>query len=81
MELLQEGGLSPQQVMVAATSGGAQALGLQAELGSLEPGLVADLLVLTANPLEDVRNARQIEWVVKGGVPFDALRLLESTDD
>ena len=51
------------------------------ELGSLEPGSIADLLVLTANPLEDVRNARRIEWVVKGGVPFSARSLLESTDE
>jgi imidazolonepropionase-like amidohydrolase len=81
MELLYEGGLSPEQVIVAATSGGARALGLQDQLGTLDPGMFADLLVLTANPLADVRNTRQIEWVLKGGVLFDARRLSASSDE
>ncbi len=69
MELLQEGGLSPAEALVAATHGGAVALGMEAEIGTIEPGKRADLVVLAANPLEDIRNARRIEHVIKGGMP------------
>lgn len=69
MEFLQEAGLTPVEVLVAATYGGAIALGVEKEIGSIEPGKLADLVILTVNPLEDARNARAIEWVIKGGVP------------
>lgn len=76
MQFLQEAGLSPAEVLVAATYGGAIALGVDNEIGSIEPGKLADLVVLSANPLEDVRNARAIEWVIKGGVPRKPEELL-----
>jgi imidazolonepropionase-like amidohydrolase len=75
MFLLAEAGLSPMQVIVAATRTGAQALGKLDELGTIERGRQADLLLLSANPLEDVRNLRKIErimlngqWVDRGGL-------------
>jgi imidazolonepropionase-like amidohydrolase len=79
MELLGEAGLSPAEVFVAATYGGALALGMEDELGTLEPGKRADLAVLGADPLADVRNAREVAWVVKAGTLFDPAELLADT--
>ena len=70
MELMVEGGLTPRQVLVAATVGGAQLLGLSREVGTVEPGKRADLVVLRSDPLADIRNARDVEWTIKGGRPF-----------
>ncbi len=72
-------GLSPAEVLVAATDGGALALGMEDELGTIEPGKRADLVVLSADPLADVRNAREVEWVVKAGTLFDPAELLSDT--
>jgi imidazolonepropionase-like amidohydrolase len=73
--LLVEAGLSPMDAIVAATRNGSQALRKRDELGTIEPGRRADLILLTANPLEDVRNLRQIdrvmldgEWVDRNGL-------------
>ena len=55
------------QVIVAATSGPARLMGLEEQLGTLEPGKWADLVVLNANPLTDIRNLREIEAVWIGG--------------
>ena len=67
LELLQTGGLTPTEVLIAATHGGAIALGREEDLGSVEVGKLADLVVLNADPTADVKNCRQIEWVIKGG--------------
>lgn len=72
MELLQNAGLTPAEVIVAATFGAAVALGVQEERGTVEPGKLADLVILTANPLTDIRNARAADWVIKGGKPMRA---------
>ncbi|HXG34385.1 MAG TPA: amidohydrolase family protein [Bryobacteraceae bacterium] len=61
LELLAAAGLRPMDVLVAATRNGARAAGLGEITGTLEPGKQANLLVLTANPLEDVRNLGAIE--------------------
>jgi imidazolonepropionase-like amidohydrolase len=76
MEFLQEAGLTPAEVLVAATYGGAIALGVEDEIGTVEAGKLADMVVLRANPLTNVRNARQIEWVIKGGVVFTPSELM-----
>jgi imidazolonepropionase-like amidohydrolase len=76
MEFLEEAGLTPAEVLVAATYGGALALGMEDEIGTVEAGKLADMVVLRANPLMNVRNARQIEWVIKGGVVFAPSELL-----
>jgi imidazolonepropionase-like amidohydrolase len=67
MELLQEAGLSPAEVLVAVTYAAAAALGIESQRGSIEPGKLADLVVLTRDPIADIRNARAIAAVIKGG--------------
>ncbi len=67
LELMVEAGLTPAQVLLSATRGGAAVMGRGNELARLQPGMLADLLVLEANPLADIRNTRRIVMVVKGG--------------
>lgn len=61
-------GLSPMQALVTATSGAAKALNISKDAGTLEKGKWADFVVLTANPLVDIRNTRKIDSVWIGGV-------------
>jgi imidazolonepropionase-like amidohydrolase len=68
LEELVEAGLKPAEALTAATANAARVMG-RTDLGEIEPGKLADLLVLGASPLDDIRNARRIEWVVKDGVP------------
>lgn len=65
--LMRDAGLTPKQILAAATLGGARYLGRQAQLGSLEPGKRADLVVLDADPLADIGNASRISLVVADG--------------
>lgn len=71
-------GIPPAAVLRIGTINGARALGLGDRLGTLEPGKLADLFVVRGNPLEDIRNTRNIRVVVKAGVPYDPARLLDS---
>jgi imidazolonepropionase-like amidohydrolase len=66
MELMAQAGLTPLQVITAATRSGAEFLG-ERELGTLERGKWADLLVLARNPAADIRNSRSIESVYIAG--------------
>ena len=63
MAMMADAGMTPMQVLVAATGGAARVAGLDDELGTLQPGRWADLVVLNANPLEDIRATRQIDSV------------------
>ena len=63
-------GLTPMAVIQAATSNGAKAMGAEAEMGSIAPGKLANLVVLSANPLKDVRNLRSVVTTVKRGRAF-----------
>ncbi|MCR9153384.1 MAG: amidohydrolase family protein [Bacteroidetes bacterium] len=65
------GGISPMNMLRVATIIGAESLGLDGDLGSLEKGKLADLIILNANPLEDIRNTNSIEMVVKNGRVYD----------
>jgi len=71
MEALQDAGASPMDILLAATRRGAEAYGLGHDLGTLETGKTADLLVLDANPLKDIHNFRKINMVVKDGFIVD----------
>jgi imidazolonepropionase-like amidohydrolase len=60
-------GLTPLDAIRAATVRPAEFLGLESEIGRIEPGMCADLLLLTADPLADITNTRGIEAVVSRG--------------
>lgn len=66
--LLVQAGLSPSEALVSATRINAELLGLEATHGTVSVGKAADLLVLEADPLADIRNTRQISFVVHRGV-------------
>jgi imidazolonepropionase-like amidohydrolase len=67
LELMVEAGLTPAQVITAATKSSAEFLGQQKDLGTLEPGKWADLIVLGADPLANITNSRRIEAVYVAG--------------
>ncbi len=68
LDLLTRGGFTPAEALEVATIKGAEYHGLDADLGSLEVGKLADLVVLDANPLEQIGHAQQIRYVMKNGV-------------
>ncbi len=59
------------EVLRAATLHGAKIIGLSQDLGSIEPGKMADLVVLNKNPLEDSQNTNSVRYVMKNGELFD----------
>jgi imidazolonepropionase-like amidohydrolase len=63
LEMMVEAGMSTTQVLVAATGGAARAMGIDQSVGVLQPGRWADLLILDANPIENIRATRQIHSV------------------
>ena len=67
LELFAMGGLTPFEVLQTATLHAAEALGEAANLGSIEPGKLADLTIVTDDPLRDVKNARKVKAVLKNG--------------
>ncbi len=75
IELLVEAGLSPMDAIVAATRNGALALRKGDEMGTVEPGRLADLMLVSANPLEDVRNLRKIDRLMLNGEWVDRAAL------
>lgn len=66
------GGLSPLETLRAGTISAAGALGLDEDIGSLQVGKIADLIVLDGNPLEDIRNSNSVSYVMKNGVLWNA---------
>ncbi len=72
MEALVLGGARPHDALRAATLNPARKLDLDRELGSIEPGKIADLVIVHGDPLRDIRNTQAIQYVVKGGNVFDA---------
>jgi imidazolonepropionase-like amidohydrolase len=75
LELLVESGMKPMETLVAATRVGAQFLGREHDLGTVEPGKLADILIVDANPLEDIRNARRVSSVIVDGRLLDPNRI------
>ncbi len=63
MELMVKAGMTPMQTLVASTGNAAKVMGLDKEVGTLQPGKRADFVVLTADPLTDIKNTRAIESV------------------
>jgi len=77
LENYADGGLTPIEVLKAATSVSADAMGLGAEIGSIEPGRLADLSIIDGNPLTDVRELRKVKRVMKDGKMYDVETLIK----
>jgi Tol biopolymer transport system component len=71
------GGMSNHDVLRVGTIHGANAIGMEQDLGSLEPGKLADLIVLDANPLEDIHNTNTVRFVMKNGRLYEGDTLNE----
>ena len=63
--------LEPIEALEMASLGGARMLGMESQIGSLEKGKLADLMILDANPLEDIQNTAAIHAVIKDGIFYD----------
>src|SRR3546814_18217379 len=67
------GGMAPMAVLHAATAGAAETLGRLDDLGTLEPGKDADLIVFDRDPLADIRHTPSLSMVMRGGHLFERL--------
>ena len=72
MWMFQQGGMTPMEALRAGTIDAAWYLGLDGDVGSLEPGKLADVVILSADPLENIRNTASVEQVVLNGRLYDA---------
>ncbi len=70
--MLNQGGFTPMQALRCATINGAAYLGMDKEIGSLEVGKLADLVVLNQNPLDDIRTSDNIKYVMANGHLYDS---------
>ncbi len=75
--MLQQGGMTNQQALNCATINGAKYLGMEKEIGSLAVGKLADLVILDANPLENIQNSEKISMVMVNGRLFDSKTMNE----
>lgn len=71
-----EAGLPPMAVLQAATINAARMVGRESDLGTIAPGKLADLVILDADPLADIRNTRRIHRVMRGGNLYEPLELM-----
>jgi imidazolonepropionase-like amidohydrolase len=78
VELLVEAGLTPVQAIQVASYNGARLLGVEKDIGSIEPGKAADLVIIDGDPSKTISDIRKIETVFKDGVGYDAKKLLDS---
>ena len=81
MSLLVNAGLTPMQALQAATKNPTTFLGVNSAVGTVEKGKLADLVLLTANPLEDINNTRKISAVIFGGRMYNRIDLDHMLDD
>ena len=72
MTLLAMGGMTPMDILRAATINGAKTIGIDQQLGSLSPGKLADLIVLDADPTIQIENARQVRYTMVNGRLYES---------
>ena len=71
LKLLVECGLTPMEALVAGTVNGAEVIGAERVLGTIEPGKFADMLILGSNPLDDIGNIRDIDLIIQDGKVYE----------
>jgi imidazolonepropionase-like amidohydrolase len=71
LELLVKAGINPLNVIKIATGNGAEALGILDDVGTIESGKQADMIILNANPIRNIRNIGAIEGVIEDGQFFN----------
>jgi imidazolonepropionase-like amidohydrolase len=70
IDRVRDGGVEPMAAMVSANSLGAEALGMADQIGSIAPGLQADIIALDGDPLKDITAVRRVVFVMKGGIVY-----------
>ena len=80
LQALVHAGLPPVAALKSATINGARALGVEHRLGTIEPSKLADLYIVEGNPLEDIKMARDVRYVLKNGEVYDPQTLLASAE-
>ncbi len=78
MRMMVEAGLTPLEVLRSATVNGARTLGLAGQAGEVQAGMLADLVILDADPLVDIGNLAKVHRTIKAGVVFDPEELMRS---
>ena len=78
MRLMAESGLTPLEVLRSATFNAARTMGLEGRAGEVEAGMLADLVILDADPLADVGNLAKVYRTIKGGVVYEPAELMDS---
>ncbi|QKJ29940.1 amidohydrolase family protein [Mucilaginibacter mali] len=78
IELLVEGGFTPEQAIKICTLNGAMYLGRQGDIGSIAPGKKADLVLLNGDLSADIKNIRKTDMVFKNGAAFDSQKIFDS---
>jgi imidazolonepropionase-like amidohydrolase len=77
-QLMKQAGLTPMEILKCTTANAAKVFGGEtgAKIGSLQPGNFADLVILKSNPIDDIKNASEIDAVIKNGVVYQANQIL-----
>ncbi|MGA7379509.1 MAG: amidohydrolase family protein [Terriglobales bacterium] len=78
IELYAQAGFTPMEAIQAATLVPAQVMGVDKEVGTVEKGKRADLIILNGNPLDDIHNTRNVEYVITNGVMYNCAELWKS---
>ncbi len=76
--MLNQGGLSPHEALRCATANGAATLGMDRDIGTLEAGKLADVIVVEGNPLQDIRQSEKVTWTMVNGRLYDAATMNET---
>ena len=75
--MLAQGGVTPLEALRCATLNGAKSLGMDRDIGSLQAGKLADIIVIEGNPLQDIRQSEKVTWTMVNGRLYDAATLNE----
>jgi adenine deaminase len=76
--MLVQGGLTPHEALRSATLNGAKSLGMDRDIGTLQAGKLADLVVIDGNPLQDIRQSEKVTWTMVNGRLYDAATMNET---